>query len=217
VVGDLILSGLRIPAFTPSELRFGYFETAATIPALLYETRLVMFNLFRRRAAKQRVSRKYTADEITIGPMLAADLPAVWRLERASSRTPWPVSLFQDLIEDSRHTVLAAKVGTRLVGYLLYEHKGEIGHIANICVHVEYRRRGVASCILTSVLKRMRKEGFAASELEVRQTNMDAQLFYKKFGFITYEIIAAGYPDTQEDCFLMRLPLAEQSHNTLRY
>ena len=68
--------------------------------------------------------------------------------------------------------------------------------------------------MLASVLERMQKEGFSASELEVRQTNMDAQLFYKKFGFITYEIVSAGYPDTLEDCFLMRLPLAEHSHTT---
>jgi len=173
-----------------------------------------MFNVFRRSAAKQRISRKYTADEITVGPILPTDMTTVSQMERASSLTPWPVSLFQDLIEDSKHTVLAARVGTHLVGYFLYEHKGEVGHITNICVHVDYRRMGVASIMLVNVLERMRNEGFTVSELEVRQTNMDAQLFYKKFGFITYEIVAAGYPDTLEDCFLMRLPLAELSHNT---
>ena len=176
-----------------------------------------MFNFLHRRNAKQRALRKYSEEEIALGPMLPTDMPLVWRMERASSPTPWPVSLFQDLIEDSRHTVLAAKIGTRLVGYLLYEHKGEIGHITNICVHNDYRRRGVASIMLASVLERMQKEGFSASELEVRQTNMDAQLFYKKFGFITYEIVSAGYPDTLEDCFLMRLPLAEHSHTTSNY
>jgi len=175
-----------------------------------------MFNVFRRHTAKQRVSRKYAADEITIGPMLPTDMPTVLQMERASSLTPWPVSLFQDLIEDSKYTVLVARVGTSLVGYVLYEHKGEIGHITNICVHGDYRRRGLASIMLANVLERMRNEGFADSELEVRQTNMDAQLFYKKFGYITYEIVAAGYPDTLEDCFLMRLPLADSLKTPLR-
>jgi ribosomal-protein-alanine N-acetyltransferase len=148
--------------------------------------------------------------------MLPTDMAVVCQMERESSLTPWPVSLFQDLIEDAEHTVLVARIGTLLVGYLLYEHKGEIGHITNICVRSDYRRRGLASIMLASVLDSMREEGFVVSELEVRQTNMDAQLFYKKFGFITYEIVAAGYPDTLEDCFLMRLTLAEHSHTTRR-
>lgn len=153
--------------------------------------------------------------DLSFGPLLATDLPEVWKMERQSSPTPWPASLFQDLMGDPRHTVLGARLGRRVVGYLAYEERGKVCHLANFCVHPGFRARGVGTAMMEYLTERLCDEEFKMAELEVRESNLPAQLFYKKLGFAAEAVIQGFYFDTLEDGFLMRKALPERlNHGT---
>jgi len=151
--------------------------------------------------------KRYESREIGFGPLLATDMPIVWRIERATYPTPWPVSLFQDLIEDPKHTVVGAKVGKKLLGYFVYEERENVGHVSNFCVGPEHRRRGLGSLMMAHLLARLQDEGFEEAELEVRESNVEAQRFYEQFGFSVQGAVQQFYFDTMEDAFLMRRDL----------
>jgi ribosomal-protein-alanine N-acetyltransferase len=53
--------------------------------------------------------------------------------------------------------------------------------------------------------------------LEVRETNLEAQLFFKQLGFRAISVLRDYYEDTTEDAYLMQLryrPSAEEVHAT---
>ena len=53
--------------------------------------------------------------------------------------------------------------------------------IVNLVVHKEYRRSGVGSLLLDKVISRKNCKNLLAS---VRESNLSAQLFFKKKGFV---------------------------------
>lgn len=170
-----------------------------------------MFRRFLRgRWLKNYLARKgrpadarFERDDVEFGPLLDSDLRAVWRIEKVSYPSPWPVSVFQDLMDDSLHGFEAGRVEGKLVCYAGYAAKGEIGHIINVCVHPDIRQRGLGALLLERLLERLVDEGFTKATLEVRERNLGAQLLYRKLGFKAYEQNQGYYFDTEEAAILM--------------
>jgi ribosomal-protein-alanine N-acetyltransferase len=154
--------------------------------------------------------RRYEATEVAFGPLLEADMPVVERIERATYRTPWPASLFRDLMADPKHTVVGVKSGRRLLGYFVYEERGKIGHISNFCVRPENRRQGVGTTMMGHLLNLMRDKDLDAAELEVRAGNEAARSFYGRFGFSVRETVPHFYQDTGDDALVMRKELRKE-------
>jgi len=61
-------------------------------------------------------------------------------------------------------------------------------NIHDICVNVEYRRRGVATKLLQAVEQLAVQRGYCKLTLEVLQGNRAAQAAYQQFGFEAYEL-----------------------------
>jgi len=59
----------------------------------------------------------------------------------------------------------------------------EIGHISEIFVYEEYRRRGIARKMIEKVEKYLKDRGVLALDLEVYHFNKAAQAFYVNQGF----------------------------------
>lgn len=59
----------------------------------------------------------------------------------------------------------------------------EIGHISEIFVYEEYRRRGIARKMIEKVEKYLKDRGVLALDLEVFHFNKGAQTFYSNQGF----------------------------------
>ena len=97
------------------------------------------------------------------------------------------------------------------VGYMgMWCLSGE-GHITNIAVGKNHRRKGYAKALLSHFIDIAKKENLEFMTLEVRESNIPAISLYKSFGF-TQVGIRKNYYDNSENAllltkfFVMKLP-----------
>ncbi|MBE7536117.1 MAG: ribosomal protein S18-alanine N-acetyltransferase [Anaerolineales bacterium] len=143
---------------------------------------------------------------MNIRRMTLDDLAQVIEIDKVSFSLPWPERSFRFEITDnpaSRAWVaeLNGKVVGAIVAWLLVDE----AHIATIATHPDFRRRGIASKLLSHALRMMMNEGALTSVLEVRESNSAAQEMYRKFGFEESGRRPRYYRDNSEDAILMSL------------
>ena len=130
-------------------------------------------------------------------------------VEDACFSQPWPDNLLRDHITGPNRVLLVALSGDRVVGYIGLIHVLDEGHISNIAVLPEYRRRGLGSALLKAVLTRAEKLGLARIYLEVRASNDAARAMYEKYGFSADGRRLRYYEEPVEDAILMTKILGE--------
>lgn len=133
-----------------------------------------------------------------------ADLLGVYRLEQRCFPSPWPYQAFLSHL-DAAAFLLATLDGT-LAGYVVADvfagFSARKGHIKDLAVGPDYRRRGIASRLLSSSLTRLRAGGAGLVNLEVRRDNRPARSLYEDFGF-SEERVEEGYYEDGTDALVM--------------
>jgi len=136
--------------------------------------------------------------------MRLQDLGYVLRLDRLSFPTPWTKSAFlSELLENERAYYLVAKWGGRPVGYIGVWIIAQEGHITNIAVHPDFRRRGIGTRLLKAIEALTAERGGLRMTLEVRKSNLGAQRLYQRLGFRPAGIRPGYYKDNNEDAVVM--------------
>lgn len=154
--------------------------------------------------AEERVRRRVQAAEpIALRGFAPEDASAVAAIERRVFSDPWPESFFLgELRSPLIHARIAEQHG-RIVGYSLAWLGGGSGHLGNLAVIPEMRRRGVGRALMDDLLERARAHGVDALTLEVRVSNFAAQWLYRGYGFRVAGLRRRYYRDTGEDGLVM--------------
>lgn len=143
-----------------------------------------------------------------VRPARTSDLLHVYRLERQCFDQPWPFTAFETHVEAPGFLVAVAD--GQLVGYVVGalqdSFPGPTGHIKDLAVHPEYRRRGVARQLLSRSLRRLDAAGARRAILEVRESNDAAISLYYSVGFHPSRRREGYYADG-EDAIVMSRPL----------
>jgi ribosomal-protein-alanine N-acetyltransferase len=134
--------------------------------------------------------------------MTRKDLGAVLRLEAASHEDPWSREVFQAYLASPRVLAELVERDGRLAAFHLVELEERRLHVLNLTVGEEHRRQGVGRAILARVDEIARERELPVIELEVRESNLGAQLLYRACGYEAVEILRAHYH--VEDGYLMR-------------
>jgi tRNA threonylcarbamoyladenosine biosynthesis protein TsaB len=158
----------------------------------------------RSAQAEERVRHRVAAAEpITLRAFRDADVPEVAAIEKRVFGDPWPESFFKsELRQPLIHARIAEKRG-RVAGYGVAWLGAGAGHLGNLAVAPEERRRGVAGALLRDLLERARALGVESITLEVRVSNFAAQALYRGHGFRLAGLRRGYYRDTGEDALLM--------------
>ena len=82
---------------------------------------------------------------------------------------------------------LVALVGDKLVGTTLVEDRGKAEYISAVMVHPDFRRRGIATELMTTAIDYCRRRRKARVVLGVLSTNTGAKDLYLKLGFTSFE------------------------------
>jgi len=144
---------------------------------------------------------------ITIRTMQESDLPSVVAIERLSFSTPWSETLFFNEIYKQRSIPKAAVINNRIVGYICANHVADEGHILNLAVHHDFRRRGIAKTLVENILAELKENACRFLYLEVRASNNAARKLYEGFGFNIVRTRKAYYTEPKEDAVIMMLRL----------
>ena len=135
--------------------------------------------------------------------MIRRDMPEVLAIEHASSEFPWCEEEFLRVLRQRNCIGMVAEYGERVVGFMIYElHKNKL-HILNFAVHPTWRRQGVGAQMVAKLISKLSSHRRTRITLEVRETNLTAQLFFRRQEFKAVRVLRGFYEDSGEDAFLM--------------
>lgn len=136
--------------------------------------------------------------------MIRRDMPEVLDIENSSFEFPWSEDDFIRCLRQRNCIGMVAEYDERVVGFMIYElHKNQL-HILNFSVHETFRRRGVAHQMVGKLISKLSHQRRNKILLEVRETNLAAQLFFRNVGFRAVSVLRDFYDDTTEDAYLMQ-------------
>jgi [ribosomal protein S18]-alanine N-acetyltransferase len=145
-------------------------------------------------------------ESVTIRKMKESDLEEILGIEKVSFADPWSRRLFKETLSfpHSVNFVLQEETGD-LLGYINFYLIGEEGHLLNLAIHPNWRKKGLAAKLLNHAIDFLKRKHAAHFFLEVREGNLDAIRLYSKFGFEHIGRRKRYYVETNEDALVMHL------------
>ena len=136
--------------------------------------------------------------------MIRRDMPEVLGIEDQSFEFPWCEEDFIRCLRQRNCIGMVAEHDERVVGFMIYElHKSRL-HVLNFAVHPDFRKRGVGVQMIDKLIGKLSRQRRTRILLEVRETNLEAQLFFREAGFRAISVLRDFYDDTTEDAYLMQ-------------
>ncbi len=135
--------------------------------------------------------------------LLRHDLPEVLAIERASFEFPWLKEDFIRCLRQRNCLGMVAEHEDRVVGFMIYELSKTRIDLLNFAVAPAWRRRGVGTQMIAKLLGKLSPQRRARVTLEVRETNLPAQLFFRSAGFRAVSVLREHYEDRPEDAYRM--------------
>lgn len=140
---------------------------------------------------------------INIRWLIRCDMPEVLALERAAFEFPWTQAEFIRCVRQRNCIGMVAEYAERVVGFMVYELHKTRAHLLNVVVASHVRRYGVGRKLLEVLIGRLTKERNRIT-LEVRETNLAAQMFFRAVGFYATKVLSDWYDNTDEDAYFMQ-------------
>lgn len=141
--------------------------------------------------------------QVHIRWLIRRDLPEVLAIEQASFEFPWGEREFADCLSRRNCVGMVAQYGQKIVGYMIYELGKSRIHLLNLAVAPNYRRKGIGSQMIAKLISKLTPEQREKIYLEVRESNLPAQLFFRANGFRAVSVLRNYYDDSPEDAYLM--------------
>lgn len=145
------------------------------------------------------------------------DLESVIYINRTCLPENYSPSFFLEIYQNCPEGFIVAEIENKIVGYIMCRLEFGFsefkrlklvrkGHIVSIAILPEFRRKGIATKLITEVLKFLNESKINECFLEVRVTNEPAIRLYKKLGFNIVRVIPGYYLDGT-DAYVMAIDL----------
>jgi ribosomal-protein-alanine N-acetyltransferase len=141
--------------------------------------------------------------------LIRCDMPEVLDIERRSFEFYWTEEDFLCCLRQRNCIGMVAEYNKRTVGFMIYElHKTKL-NVLNFAVDPEFRRRAIGTQMIEKLVDKLSRQRRQEIVLELRESNLKAQLFFKRMGFKARLILRNWYNDTLENAYLMTLTTKE--------
>lgn len=144
---------------------------------------------------------------VVIEPMTEADLESVVAIDIAAFAEPREArekSLREELARPWARLRVARGDGGVVLGYLLFWHVVDEGHVINVAVAPQERRKGVGRALVAHLLEHARANGIVKLLLEVRASNAAAIRLYESAGFTRFNVRERYYNDGEDAVEMLR-------------
>lgn len=136
--------------------------------------------------------------------MIRKDMDAVLEIEAQCFEFPWNEEAFIRCLRQRNCIGMVAESNKRVVGFMVYElHKHRL-HVLNFAVHEDFRFKSVGRQMVAKLKSKLSVDRRSRIMLEIRETNVDAQLFFKAMGLRAVSTLRRFYEDTPEDAYLFQ-------------
>ena len=136
--------------------------------------------------------------------MIRRDMVDVLDIENEGFEFSWSEDDFIRCLRQRNCIGMVAEHDNQVVGFMVYELKKSRLHVLNFAVARKYRRLGVGSQMIAKLIGKLSTQRRNRILLEVRETNLPAQLFFRENGFRAISLLRDYYVDTTEDAYLMQ-------------
>jgi ribosomal-protein-alanine N-acetyltransferase len=148
------------------------------------------------------MKRTTNQTEIDVRFMIRRDIPEIALIEEASFEYPFTVEEIRRANKDIAFSAMVAMVRGRVVGHMLYEvHQSRL-LLRSLAVTPAYRRCGVGKALIERLISELRMPKRNRITAEVRDSNLDAQLFLRDFGFRAVRVLRDYYEECGDDCYV---------------
>lgn len=139
--------------------------------------------------------------------LIRRDFPSILEIENSSFQFPWTEEDFANSLRQRNNIGFVAEHHEIVVGYMIYSLLPNKFVLVSMAVHPKYRRCDVGTQLIKKLISKL-DEKRTFLELEVRETNLQAQLFFKKCGLKATKVIKNSIQlpcgEKFEDAFVMQ-------------
>lgn len=147
--------------------------------------------------------------------MVRKDVPAIMTIEEGAFEFPWTEEEMLNCLRQRNCIGMVFVRNERILGFMVYELFKATMHVLNFAVASGFRRRGIGRQMVQKLIGKLSQQRRDSITLEVRETNIDAQLFWRSMGFKAGAVIRGHYEDSEDDAYVMEFTLP-QCEKTVR-
>lgn len=137
--------------------------------------------------------------------MIRRDMPEVLDIEN-SNYFGWTEQEFLNCLKQKNciGMVIENKDNDKILGFVVYGLEKNSLEILNLSVHTMYRNKTIGKKLIEKLKNKLNSHKRTSLIANVRETNLDFQLFLKKMGFIATFVDRQFFDDTKEDAYFMK-------------
>ena len=145
--------------------------------------------------------------------MIKRDLPEVLAIEKAAfEEYPWLEDDFVRYLRQTNCIGMVVEYEDAVIGFMVYELNKTSIHVYNFAVDPWYQRQGVGRAMIDKLKGKLSEIRRTRIVLEIREENLDGQLFFKSMGFMAIAVLQEFYADANCDAYLMAYSILYNRH-----
>ena len=139
-----------------------------------------------------------------ITKMAECHVPQIAELEKLCFHDPWSQNSIASEVNNKLSFWLVAVEDSKVVGYVGSQTVLGETDMMNIAVHPEFRKKGIATALITQLISTLAQQGSHSLMLEVRASNDPAISVYKSLDFVEVGRRRNYYRNPREDALILR-------------
>lgn len=141
--------------------------------------------------------------DISMRWLIRRDMPRVLDIEQSNFGTIWTEEDFIRCLRQRDCIGMVAEYDVNIAGFVIYElHKNRL-HVLNLCIDPGWRRQGVGRVIVRKLVSKLSAIRRNRITIDVRESNLPAQLFFRSMQFRAEKILPEHYSDSFESAYCM--------------
>jgi ribosomal-protein-alanine N-acetyltransferase len=143
-------------------------------------------------------------DDLHVRWSIRRDLPKILDIENKSFKNPLDKDAFcYYLGQNNIVSMVIEKDLNEILGFMVYKLDKQGLGLVDFAVHPDFRRQGVGRCMMHKLKSKLSGGRRRKIISDVRESNLEGQLFLKDQGFKARFIMGNYYEDTAEDAYVM--------------
>ena len=139
--------------------------------------------------------------------MIRRDIPEVLAIEADLFENHWDEEDFLRVLRERNCIGVVEECDDRVVAFIVYELHTTRLQILNFAVQRELHRRGMGRVMIEGMIRKLAPQRRARLVLKIRETNLDAQMFFRAMVFRAMSVLKGFYDDSDEDAYVFQFRL----------
>ena len=143
--------------------------------------------------------------------MIRRDMPRVLEIERECFEFAWTEDDFIRCLRQNGNIGMVIELKDVVAGFMIYQlHRTRI-HLLSIAVDPGFQDMYLGADMVEKLKSKLKHQNRKRITLEIRETNLAAQLFFRSMGFRCVHTLKNFYADSNEDAYVFSYKMPIES------